>query len=131
MLDCSGMSHTSAIPVSSIATTCVVALCLQGRASNWQDHLSLTAVAGAGAGGGAAATAPGAAGGAPAVADTGTADALAAAEVARVFEGRLADALLADDGSLSLTTLASNTFSSLLPKIETQGQLGRARYTIV
>jgi hypothetical protein len=44
-----------------------------------------------------------------------------------VFEGRLAEALLAEDGSLSLATLAGNTLGSLLPKLETQGQLGKAR----
>jgi hypothetical protein len=37
----------------------------------------------------------------------------------------------AGDGQLSLGGLASSTFSSLLPKIETQGQLGRARWRLV
>jgi hypothetical protein len=89
---------------------------ISGRASAWKDHLSLSVPGGPGG----AAAAGGGGGGGPG-------EVLGDAEVARVFEGRLADSLLAEDGSLSLSTLASNTFSSLLPKIETQGQLGKAR----
>ncbi len=92
----------------------------QGHASSWQDHLTLShsgpgSSAGAGGSSGAATDA------------TAARDALEPSEVARIFEGRLAETLLDDDGSLSLSTLASNTFSTLLPKMETQGQLGRAR----
>jgi hypothetical protein len=92
----------------------VAPIAVQGRASTWQDHLSLTY----GGAGGSSAAGP---------APVAERDSLAGADVVRIFEGRLADALLGEDGSLSLGTLASNTFSTLLPKIETQGQLGRAR----
>ena len=36
-------------------------------------------------------------------------------------------ALLADDGQLALSRLAGTTVSTLMPKIETQGQVGRRR----
>lgn len=116
---------------------------ISGRASSWQDNLSLTATGatsasaagssggGGGAGGvgsGAGAVVGGAAGrDGLAGLDGFAGDPLGSRVVARVFEGRLADALLAEDGSLSLATLAGNTLGSLLPKIETQGQLGKAR----
>jgi hypothetical protein len=119
---------------------------ISGRASAWQEHLSLTAVgpaaaaaaasAGGGAGGvgvvgvagggSAASAAGGGAVGREGLAGLGDGDLLGGRAVARVFEGRLAEALLAEDGSLSLATLAGNTLGSLLPKIETQGQLGTA-----
>ncbi|KAL6762521.1 hypothetical protein V8C86DRAFT_606614 [Haematococcus lacustris] len=54
-----------------------------------------------------------------------------AQEVARVFEERLAEALLGDNGQLALRSLASSTFSTLLPKIESHGQLGAARWRLV
>ena len=92
---------------------------ISGRSSAWKEHLTLSVPGGPG---GAAAGGGGGGGG-----GGGPGEALGDAEVARVFEGRLADSLLAEDGSLSLSTLATNTFSSLLPKIETQGQLGKAR----
>lgn len=114
---------------------------INGRASAWQDHLSLTAVGpaasvGGGPGGVGVSGGAGGGGGGPAGAagrDAGLAgladgDLLGGRAVARVFEGRLAEALLAEDGSLSLATLAGNTLGSLMPKIETQGQLGKARY---
>jgi hypothetical protein len=118
---------------------------INGRASAWQEHLSLTAVGPAGAaaasvGGGPGGVVGGAGGGGAAggggsgsvgreggLAGLGDGDLLGGRAVARVFEGRLAEALLAEDGSLSLATLAGNTLGSLLPKIETQGQLGKAR----
>jgi hypothetical protein len=119
---------------------------LTGRGSAWQDHLSLTATGGAAAAGGgsaagvaaaAAVTGSGAAGvggGGSGGREAGVmglegiaGDPLSGRAVARVFEGRLAESILAEDGSLSLATLAGNTLESLLPKIETQGQLGKAR----
>jgi hypothetical protein len=119
---------------------------INGRASAWQEHLSLTAVGPAGAaaasvGGGPGGVVGGAGGGGAAGGGGGGSvgregglaglvdgDLLGGRAVARVFEGRLAEALLAEDGSLSLATLAGNTLGSLLPKIETQGQLGKARW---
>eukprot|EP00775_Hariotina_reticulata_P008363 gene8363-8547_t len=122
---------------------------ITGRASAWQDHLSLTATGAAAAGGGSAAgvaaagavTGSGAAGvggGAAGGREGGVmglegiaGDPLSGRSVARLFEGRLAESILAEDGSLSLATLAGNTLESLLPKIETQGQLGKARWRLV
>jgi hypothetical protein len=110
---------------------------INGRASAWQEHLSLTAVgpaAAASVGGGPGGVVGVAGGGGGSVgregglAGLGDGDLLGGRAVARVFEGRLAEALLAEDGSLSLATLAGNTLGSLLPKIETQGQLGKARW---
>jgi hypothetical protein len=114
---------------------------IAGRASAWQEHLSLTtATTGGGPGGGGAGAGGG--GGVGAGSSVGSVgggegglvgieglagDVLGSRAVARVFEGRLAEALLAEDGSLSLATLAGNTLGSLLPKLETQGQLGKAR----
>jgi hypothetical protein len=112
---------------------------ISGRASAWQEHLSLTAtgpaaagpsaggvVGGGGGGGGVGGSASG--GGDSLLGLEGIpGDPLGGRAVARLFEGRLAEVLLADDGSLSLATLAGNTLGSLLPKLETQGQLGKAR----
>lgn len=36
-----------------------------------------------------------------------------------------------ENGQLALRSLASSTFSTLLPKIETHGQLGAARWRLV
>jgi len=104
---------------------------IQGRASNWHEHVTLTyGSAGGPSGSGAGAGVGGAGGGVGATAEAG--DVLGANEVARLFEGRLAGALVAEDGSLSLAALASSTISSLLPKIETQGAIGRhARWRLV
>ena len=55
------------------------------------------------------------------------AEQLDAAEAARIFEGQLAGALLAEDGQLALSSLASNPLSTLMPKLETQGRVGQAR----
>jgi hypothetical protein len=104
---------------------------IQGRASNWHEHVTLTySSSGGPAGAGAGAGVGSAGGGVGATAEAG--DVLGASEVARLFEGRLAGALVAEDGSLSLAALASSTISSLLPKIETQGAIGRhARWRLV
>jgi hypothetical protein len=56
---------------------------------------------------------------------------LDAAEAARIFEGQLAGALLAEDGQLALSSLASNTLSTLMPKLETQGRVGQARCAVL
>ena len=39
------------------------------------------------------------------------------AEAARIFEGQLASALLAEDGQLALSSLAASTVSTLMPKV--------------
>ncbi len=56
---------------------------------------------------------------------------LDAAEAARLFETKLKAALLADDGQLALSRLAGTTVSTLMPKIETQGQVGGAKWRLV
>ena len=38
-------------------------------------------------------------------------------EAARIFEGQLASALLAEDGQLALSNLAASTVSTLMPKV--------------
>ena len=81
---------------------------LAGRASTWKEHLTLSVLA-------------------PAAGGAEPSTAWQMMEVARLWQGRLADSLLRGGAGLSLTTLASNTVSSLLPKLETQGQLGNAR----
>ena len=43
------------------------------------------------------------------------------AEAARIFEGQLASALLAEDGQLALSNLAASTVSTLMPKVRTLG----------
>ena len=54
-------------------------------------------------------------------------EALEPADAARLFEEKLKAALLAEDGQLALSRLAGTTVSTLMPKIETQGQVGRSR----
>jgi hypothetical protein len=85
---------------------------VQGRASEWADHLVMQSVSGASAGG-----------------DAG--EQLDATEAARLLEAKLKAALLADDGQLALSRLASTTVSTLLPKIETQGSVGGTRWRLV
>ena len=58
-------------------------------------------------------------------------EALEAAEAARIFEGQLAGALVADDGQLALSTLAASAAHGFMPRIQTQGQLGQARWRFV
>ncbi len=48
-------------------------------------------------------------------------------EAARIFETRLASALVAEDGQLALSSLAASAAGGFMPKIQTQGQLGQAR----
>ena len=82
---------------------------VQGRASAWQNGMTITR--------------PGAPG--------GEAAPLSPAEAARVFEGQLAESLLQGNGQLAFSNLAASTMATLLPKIETQGQLGSARWRLV
>lgn len=86
-------------------------LTILGKASEWQDHLQLSAVG----------SAPGEAG----------AEALDAADAARVLEEKLKEALLADDGQLALSKLAGSTVSNLIPKIETSGAFGGTRWRLM
>lgn len=132
-----GLDPTLQLAMSSNELRAVIS----GRASTWQENLSLTATGPAAAASGAPAAGMGAAAGVgSSTSGLGSGgrdvmpgleglagDPLSGRVVARVFEGRLAEALLAEDGSLSLATLAGSTLGSLLPKIETQGQLGKAR----
>lgn len=76
----------------------------QGKASEWQDHLTLHYFS------------------SKARPDSG--EALEPADAARLFEEKLKAALLAEDGQLALSRLAGTTVSTLMPKIETQGQVG-------
>eukprot|EP00884_Botryococcus_braunii_P001433 jgi/Botrbrau1/11290/Bobra.0038s0056.1 len=80
------------------------------RASDWQKHLQITPIK---AGSGEAA------------------EQLDAAEVARIFEGQLESALLAEDGQLALSNLAASAAHGFMPRIQTQGQLGQARWRLV
>jgi len=85
---------------------------IQGKASGWQSNLVLT-YGGNGPGGAEGA------------------ERLAPSEAARIFEGQLAESLLEEDGQLAFSNLAASTIATLLPKIETQGQLGKARWRLV
>eukprot|EP00898_Chlorokybus_atmophyticus_P000645 jgi/Chlat1/1581/Chrsp123S00083 len=79
---------------------------IEGRASTWPDHVVLTDLSGSG-------------------------EALQTSEVARFLESQLQESLLAADGQLAFSSLATSTIKALLPKIETQGQLGQARWRLV
>jgi hypothetical protein len=46
-------------------------------------------------------------------------------QAAAVIEGQLGDSILEKDGRLAFSNLAQSTISTLIPKIETQGQLGK------
>ena len=54
----------------------------------------------------------------------------AVAEAARIFEGQLAESLLEQDGQVAFSNLAASTVATLMPKIETGGQLGAARWRV-
>lgn len=95
------------------ALLCPYAPSLQGRASEWQDHLTLHYISDR-------AARPG---------DSG--EQLEPADAARIFEDKLKAALLAEDGQLALSRLAGTTVSTLMPKIETQGQVGGTRWRLV
>lgn len=49
-------------------------------------------------------------------------------QAAKIFEGQLASALVAEDGQLALSNLAQSAAHAVMPKLQTQGQLGQARY---
>jgi hypothetical protein len=111
---------------------------VQGKVSNWADNLVITrgsgaAVAAARAGG--AGTGVGKVIGGVAPGDSSSIvgpserDA-AVAEAARIFEGQLAESLLEQDGQLAFSNLAASTVATLMPKIETGGQLGKARWRV-
>lgn len=59
------------------------------------------------------------------------AEQLQPSEAARIFEGQLASALVAEDGQLALSNLAVSAAHGFMPKIQTQGQLGQARWRLV
>ena len=59
------------------------------------------------------------------------AEQLQPSEAARIFEGQLASALVAEDGQLALSNLAVSAAHGFMPKIQTQGQLGQARWRLI
>lgn len=61
----------------------------------------------------------------------GQAEALDPAAAARIWEGQLAGVLLAEDGGLALSHLATTAAHGFMPKIQTQGQLGHAHWRLV
>lgn len=98
--------------VDIVLTSGDLRLSVLGRASEWADHLVMQSVGGASAGG-----------------DAG--EQLDATEAARILETKLKAALLADDGQLALSRLAGSTVSTLMPKLETQGTMGGAKWRLV
>jgi hypothetical protein len=113
----SGSSSSSIDPIVDLAFNAGdLQLTIQGRASEWQDHLQLKAFKGPGNGG---------------TGETGTGEALDAADAAKILEERLKSAILAEDGQLALSKLAGTTVSTFLPKIETQGQVGTTKWRLM
>jgi len=113
----SGASSSSIDPIVDLAFNAGdLQLTIQGRASEWQDHLQLKAFKGPGNGG---------------TGETGTGEALDAADAAKILEERLKSAILAEDGQLALSKLAGTTVSTFLPKIETQGQVGTTKWRLM
>ena len=55
----------------------------------------------------------------------------AAEDAARLFEAALARAVVSEDGRLALPALAAAAAHSFMPKIQTQGALGQARWRLV
>ena len=51
-------------------------------------------------------------------------------QAAKIFEGQLASALVAEDGQLALSNLAQSAAHAVMPKLQTQGQLGQARHAL-
>ena len=112
-----GSSSSSIDPIVDLAFNAGdLQLTIQGRASEWQDHLQLKAFKGPGNGG---------------TGETGTGEALDAADAAKILEERLKSAILAEDGQLALSKLAGTTVSTFLPKIETQGQVGTTKWRLM
>ena len=52
-------------------------------------------------------------------------------QAAKIFEGQLASALVAEDGQLALSNLAQSAAHAVMPKLQTQGQLGQARSVLL
>jgi hypothetical protein len=110
---------------------------VQGKASNWTENLVITSGSGR-AGAKAAAVVGGGTVGGKVVGGVGTGDQIvgpndrdaAVAEAARIFEGQLTESLLEQDGQLAFSNLAASTVATLMPKIETGGQLGKARWRV-
>lgn len=109
---------------------------VQGKASNWTDNLVITSRSSRS---GASTLKPGVVGGGgKVVGGVGTGDQIvgpsdrdaAVAEAARIVEGQLAESLLEQDGQLAFSNLAASTVATLMPKIETGGQLGNARWRV-
>lgn len=48
-------------------------------------------------------------------------------QLAQIFEDQLKEAILEEDGQIAFSNLAASAVSSVLPKMETHGQLGKAR----
>ncbi|BBN05669.1 hypothetical protein MPTK1_3g15020 [Marchantia polymorpha subsp. ruderalis] len=80
---------------------------VQGRARNWQDNIVVSSTR------------------------SGEQDALTRMEAARVFESQLAESLLEGDGQLAFKKLAAATVETLMPRIETKGEFGQARWRLV
>ncbi|KAL2635099.1 hypothetical protein R1flu_006578 [Riccia fluitans] len=80
---------------------------VQGRARNWQDNIVVSSTR------------------------SGEQDALSRTEAARVFESQLAESLLEGDGQLAFKKLAAATVETLMPRIETKGEFGQARWRLV
>ena len=113
---------------------------VQGKASDWTNNLVITSgTSRAGPASVQSVTAGGTVGGKVAGGVGPGVDATmgppserdaAVAEAARIFEGQLAESLLEEDGQLAFTNLAASTVATLMPKIETGGQLGKARWRV-
>ncbi|EFJ16558.1 hypothetical protein SELMODRAFT_421796 [Selaginella moellendorffii] len=80
---------------------------VQGRAQNWQDSIVLT------------------------YARSGEQDTLTRIEAAKLFENQLVDSLLEGNGQFAFKKLAAATVETLMPKIETKGEFGQARWRLV
>ncbi|XP_020247626.1 uncharacterized protein LOC109825238 isoform X2 [Asparagus officinalis] len=80
---------------------------IQSRASTWQDNLVVTSTRSV------------------------DQDVLSPSEAARVFENQLAESLLEGDGQLAFKKLATATLESLMPRIESKGAFGQARWRLV
>ena len=82
------------------------ALC-SGRASNWQENVILRFRGAEGT------------------------DEENLSQAARLFQTKLADVLVADNGQLALVNLAASTMATMSPRFDTWGQIGGARWRIV
>ncbi|KAJ1411016.1 hypothetical protein SESBI_21551 [Sesbania bispinosa] len=74
---------------------------IQRRASNWLDHVEQEQ------------------------------DSLSPHETARKFESQLAESILKGDGQLAFEKLATATLEKLMPRLEGEGEFGRARWRLV